>query len=157
MRNFYQFNYELIFRSILSLNMIGMWIFFIFVVFIKEIRETKYYQRNNWWFAWQHRKKWVRYFKESIGAKSLIIKRYIESYFRHGVDAFEERNIAIYGIHRIKIKTRWKYIYVIIYSSRPGLIIGHHGSEINKLTELLTMSICKPIKVNVVEYSPFDN
>lgn len=52
MRNFYQLNSEFIFRLIMSINVIGMWIFFIFAVFIKEIRETKYYQRNSWWFRW---------------------------------------------------------------------------------------------------------
>lgn len=46
---------------------------------------------------------------------------------------------------------------VVIYSHSPGLLIGHAGSEINKLVKFLnikdglTMEFKKPVKVDVKE------
>lgn len=50
-----------------------------------------------------------------------------------------------------------KEIWVNLHVERPGYIIGYHGKDIDKLTDVLTSRFGQKVKVNIVEDSSVKN
>jgi len=55
------------------------------------------------------------------------------------------------GIARIVIERTFKRITVTIHTSRPGIIIGKGGSEVDKIREELKKLTDKEVQINIVE------
>lgn len=61
------------------------------------------------------------------------------------------------NIHLIKIKRRFFFYGVykfVIYSSRPGIIIGRKGKDYYSLLSLLEKEYKKKIKLEIKEHTP---
>lgn len=60
--------------------------------------------------------------------------------------------VDILGIHGFDINYEHEdLIEIIIYCSRPGLLIGYRGRDIDKLKEVLTKYYRGPIKISIKE------
>jgi small subunit ribosomal protein S3 len=55
------------------------------------------------------------------------------------------------GIARIIIERTLKRITVTIHTSRPGIIIGKGGSEVDNIREELKKLTGKDVQINIVE------
>ncbi len=86
---------------------------------------------NSIWFA---SKKFADLLNEDI-----IIKRYISERLENA------------GLSRVVIKRAPKKVTVDIHTSRPGIVIGRKGSEVDKLREELQLLTRKEITLNIVE------
>jgi small subunit ribosomal protein S3 len=71
--------------------------------------------------------------------KDIEIRKHIESQYIHA------------GIGRIEIKRSRGMVEVVILTSRPGIIIGHKGSGIEKLKKNLDKIVDEKLKVDVKE------
>ena len=68
--------------------------------------------------------------------------RFVNSYLK---------NIKSAGISQIIIERNSKRTEVFIYSSRPGLIIGQSGTEIEKVKKEVSKLVNENIQISVVE------
>ncbi len=66
---------------------------------------------------------------------------------------FLQERIGKFGVEKIEIERFSNKLTVIIFSSRPGLIIGRGGEEIEKLKKDLEKRIIKKIKVPFIKVS----
>lgn len=86
---------------------------------------------NSIWFA---DKKYADLLNEDI-----VIKRYISERLENA------------GLSRVVIKRAPKKVTIDIHTSRPGIVIGRKGSEVDKLREELQLLTKKEITLNIVE------
>jgi len=70
-----------------------------------------------------------------------------------------ERNLSGAGISKIEINRKSDQIELEIYTSRPGVIVGRAGSNIEKLKEELgkILEINRQIRINVTELTKADS
>ncbi len=87
---------------------------------------------NSRWFAPD------RNFSDLI-YEDMMIKRYID------------RRLDNAGIARVNISRAPKKVTVDIHTSRPGIVIGRKGAEVDKLREELHLLTKKDILLNIVE------
>lgn len=87
---------------------------------------------NSRWFAPD------RNFSDLI-SEDILIKRYIN------------RRLDNAGIANVLISRNPKKVTVDIHTSRPGIVIGRKGSEVDKLREELQLLTSKDILLNIVE------
>ncbi len=71
--------------------------------------------------------------------EDILIKRYIT------------RRLENAGIARIQIARAPKKVSVDIHTSRPGIVIGRKGAEVDKLRDELRLLTAKDIVLNIVE------
>jgi small subunit ribosomal protein S3 len=71
--------------------------------------------------------------------EDLLVKKYIS------------RRLQNAGVARISIARQPKKVSVDIHTSRPGIVIGRKGSEVDKLREELRLLTKKDIMLNIVE------
>ncbi|HEY5039458.1 MAG TPA: 30S ribosomal protein S3 [bacterium] len=55
------------------------------------------------------------------------------------------------GIARVVLKRKGETVEVDIFASRPGIVIGKKGSEVDKLKEQLQKLSKKEIRINIIE------
>ncbi|GHM58040.1 MAG: 30S ribosomal protein S3 [Candidatus Mesenet longicola] len=89
-------------------------------------------QYNALWFA---RKKEYKNFL----CMDLLIRAYIDKHF---YDA---------GVDEVVISRKSGLVVIVIYSSRPGIIIGRDGNELKKTNQILSKMIKSPVEFNIVE------
>ena len=86
---------------------------------------------NSKWFAGQN-------FADFIN-EDLIIKKYINT------------RLANAGLAKVEILRAPKKVTVDIHTSRPGIVIGRKGAEVDKLREELQLLTKKDISLNIIE------
>jgi len=97
-----------------------------------------------------------------IGNRLGIIKGWDSNWFAgkdYGDKVVEDENIRNYlnariqkgGIARIIIERTLKRITVTIHTSRPGIIIGKGGQEVDRIREELKKLTGKDVQINIVE------
>lgn len=97
-----------------------------------------------------------------IGNRLGIIKGWDSNWFaakEYGDKVVEDENIRNYlhariqkgGIARIIIERTLKRITVTIHTSRPGIIIGKGGQEVDRIREELKKLTGKDVQINIVE------
>lgn len=67
------------------------------------------------------------------------------------VRKFLEKKLAAAGISRIEIERPARNVKVIIYTSRPGVIIGKSGGEVENLRNELYKKLGLPVQINIEE------
>jgi small subunit ribosomal protein S3 len=97
-----------------------------------------------------------------IGNRLGIIKGWDSSWFggkEFGQKVVEDEKIRVYlnaripkgGIARIVIERTLKRITVTIHTSRPGIIIGKGGQEVDRIKEELKKLTGKDVQINIIE------
>ncbi len=86
---------------------------------------------NNKWFAGKH-------FADFIH-EDIMIKKYINTRLDNA------------GLARVEILRAPKKVTVDIHTSRPGIVIGRKGAEVDKLREELQLLTKKDISLNIIE------
>jgi len=97
-----------------------------------------------------------------IGNRLGIIRGWDSNWFGgkdFGEKVVEDENIRRYlkarvnkgGVARIIIERTLKRITVTIHTSRPGIIIGKGGSEVDRIREELKKLTGKDVQINIVE------
>ncbi|MGH8016081.1 MAG: 30S ribosomal protein S3, partial [Candidatus Zixiibacteriota bacterium] len=71
--------------------------------------------------------------------EDILMKRYIN------------RRLENAGISKIQISRDPKKVSVDIYTSRPGIVIGRKGAEVDKLRDELRLLTGKDVVLNIVE------
>jgi len=92
-------------------------------------------QTTDWKSRWFNQKKYKNYLKEDLKIRDFIASKLAKS-----------------GLERIEIERSGNLIRIIIYTSRPGLIIGRGGTGIEQLREELQKVIQsgqKPVKQEI--------
>ena len=64
---------------------------------------------------------------------------------------FLEKKFASSGISSIKVERNAKRCEVIMYVSKPGLVIGQNGSEIENVKKALSKLVNEDIQISVIE------
>jgi small subunit ribosomal protein S3 len=90
--------------------------------------------RKNWKSNWFSKRDYAKLLHEDLKIRDAI-----------------ENSFAQAGIADIKIERRQKDITVTIYSSRPGMIIGHSGEGASKLNLAIEKITNTKVKVQVME------
>ncbi|MBK9150560.1 MAG: 30S ribosomal protein S3 [Saprospiraceae bacterium] len=97
-----------------------------------------------------------------IGNRLGIIKGWDSSWYggkEFGQKVVEDENIRVYlnariskgGIAKIVIERTLKRITVTIHTSRPGIIIGKGGQEVDRIKEELKKLTGKDVQINIIE------
>lgn len=98
-----------------------------------------------------------------IGNRLGIIRGWDSNWFAMGKqyadNVVEDEQIRTYlkarvqrgGIARVIIERSLKRITVTIHTSRPGIVIGRGGSEVDKIREELRKLTGKEVQINIVE------
>jgi small subunit ribosomal protein S3 len=89
---------------------------------------------KTWKSRWFGRKDYGDLLHEDLKVKSLLKKRFYHA-----------------GISRIELERAGKKLTVMIFTSRPGIIIGRKGSEIEKLKTDLQVETGREVFVNIQE------
>ena len=76
-------------------------------------------------------------------ADKLVEDEHIRKYLNHRVDKG--------GIARIVIERTLKRITITIHTSRPGIIIGKGGGEVDRIREELKKLTSKEVQINIIE------
>jgi small subunit ribosomal protein S3 len=84
-------------------------------------------QTTDWKSRWFNQKKYKNYLKEDLKIRDFIISK-----------------LAKIGLERMEIERSANSIRIIIYTSRPGLIIGRGGTGIDQLREQLQKLLQQP-------------
>ncbi|MBU2595900.1 30S ribosomal protein S3 [Patescibacteria group bacterium] len=90
--------------------------------------------QKNWKSNWFSKRDYARLLHEDLKIREAI-----------------ENSFAQAGIADIRIERRQKDIVVTIYSSRPGMIIGHAGEGASKLNLIIEKIAKTKVKVQVME------
>ncbi len=69
----------------------------------------------------------------------------------HKIRAYINVRINKGGISKVQIERTLKRITVTIHTSRPGIIIGRGGNEVDRLKEELKKLTGKEVQINIVE------
>jgi len=91
-------------------------------------------QRRNWKSNWFSKRDYAKLLHEDLKIRDAI-----------------DDSFAQAGIADIKIERRQKDIVISIYSSRPGMIIGHSGEGASKLNLTIEKITKTKVKVQVME------
>ena len=67
------------------------------------------------------------------------------------VRRYVEKRLENAGIAEIEIARAPKKINVDIYTSRPGIVIGRRGTEVDRLRDELTVLTKKEVSLNIIE------
>ncbi len=98
-----------------------------------------------------------------IGNRLGIIRGWDSNWFATGKqyadNVIEDEKIRTYlkarvqrgGIARVIIERSLKRITVTIHTSRPGIVIGRGGSEVDKIREELRKLTGKDVQINIIE------
>ncbi len=98
-----------------------------------------------------------------IGNRLGIIRGWDSNWFATGKqyadNVIEDEQIRAYlkarvqrgGIARVIIERSLKRITVTIHTSRPGIVIGRGGSEVDKIREELRKLTGKEVQINIIE------
>jgi len=81
-------------------------------------------------------------------------RRHYARYVRedHAIRVHLKRALPMAGIARIEIERTEDEAEVIIHTARPGVVIGRHGSEIDRLREdLQSLVACPKVQVKIRE------
>jgi small subunit ribosomal protein S3 len=68
-----------------------------------------------------------------------------------GIRKYVKERIKHAGIARVVLKRKGETIEVDITASRPGIVIGKKGSEVDKLKEELQRLTKKEVRINIIE------
>ncbi len=91
-------------------------------------------ERRNWKSSWYSKRDYAKLLHEDLKIRDAI-----------------ENLFAQAGIADIKIERRQKDIIITIYSSRPGMIIGHSGEGASKLNLTIEKITKTKVKIQVME------
>ena len=69
---------------------------------------------------------------------------------------FIEKNMTNAGIAKVEIERNAKKCEVVIHSSKPGVIIGHGGEEIEKLKKQLSDITSENVQISIVDIKKAD-
>lgn len=64
---------------------------------------------------------------------------------------FLEDQLSNAGIAKIEIERTSEEIKVDVYTSKPGIVIGKRGANINDIREMLQKKVTKNIQLNIIE------
>lgn len=67
------------------------------------------------------------------------------------IRAFLEQKLEAAGLSQIKIERSTKRLVVTIHASRPGVVIGKKGSDIEKLRRELSAKVSNDVSLNIVD------
>ena len=91
----------------------------------------------------------VWYVKKDLYAKTLhedlAVRKIVES-------KYKKKGVVRIGIDRFPDK-----IYVKLHSTRPGVVIGQKGKNIEELKKTLSAVVSKPLEVKIIEISKPDS
>lgn len=90
--------------------------------------------RRNWKSNWFSKRDYAKFLHQDLEIRQAI-----------------EDSFAQAGIADIRIERRRKDIVVTVYSSRPGMIIGHSGEGASKLNLAIEKIIKTKVKVQIME------
>ncbi|MGE3063106.1 MAG: 30S ribosomal protein S3 [bacterium] len=100
---------------------------------------------KNWNSRWLNMKEYPILLKEDEK-----IRTYITSKIEQIVKASDKKDETS-GISKIVIERKSKKVKVIIFSSKPGIIIGQKGETVDNLKEELKMVTAKDVDININE------
>lgn len=100
---------------------------------------------KNWHSRWLNMKEYPVLLKEDERIRTYITSK-IEQIVRES-DKKDETS----GISKIVIERKSKKVKVIIFSSKPGIIIGQKGETVDSLKEELKMVTGKDVDININE------
>ena len=66
------------------------------------------------------------------------------------------KNLKNAGIARVEIERNAKKCEVVIHTSKPGVMIGHGGEEIEKLTQALSKLADENVRISIVDIKKVD-
>ena len=89
---------------------------------------------KSWESRWFSEKNYSELLQEDINLRRFLMKR-----------------LSSAGISKIVIERPAKLANVTLYTSRPGVIIGKKGSDIEKLKKSVTKMISGDVNINIVE------
>lgn len=69
----------------------------------------------------------------------------------HKIRTYLKVRVSKGGISKVVIERTLKRVTITIHTSRPGIIIGRGGSEVDKLREELKKLTGKDVQINIVE------
>jgi len=67
------------------------------------------------------------------------------------IRAFLEQRLEAAGLSQIKIERSTKRLVVTIHASRPGVVIGKKGSDIEKLRKEISAKVSNDVSLNIVD------
>ena len=89
---------------------------------------------RSWESRWFSEKSYSNLLQEDINLRKFLLKR-----------------LRSAGISRIVIERPAKLANIILYTSRPGVIIGKKGSDIEKLKKEVSKLVSGDVNINIVE------
>ena len=89
---------------------------------------------KSWESRWFSEKNYSELLQEDINLRRFLMKR-----------------LSSAGISKIVIERPAKLANVTLYTSRPGVIIGKKGSDIEKLKKSITKMVSGDVNINIVE------
>ena len=69
----------------------------------------------------------------------------------YNIRKFLKKRLYSSGISKIEIERASDRVKVIIYTAKPGVVIGKGGAEIEKLRQQCEKMLGKPVTINIVE------
>jgi len=100
---------------------------------------------KNWLSRWLNMKEYPQLLKEDQK-----IRQYITSKIDQIVKESDKKDETS-GISKIVIERKSKKVKVIVFSSKPGIIIGQQGKTVDELKEELKMVTGKDVDININE------
>ena len=67
------------------------------------------------------------------------------------IRAFLEDQLSNAGIAKIEIERTADEIKIDVYTSKPGVVIGKRGTNINDIREILQREVTKNVQLNIIE------
>jgi small subunit ribosomal protein S3 len=90
---------------------------------------------NKYWQSrWFSSKEYAKFLNEDIKIRKAL-----------------EDQLANAGIARIEIERTAEEIKVDVYTSKPGVVIGKRGTNINDIREMVQKEVSKNIQLNIIE------
>ena len=89
---------------------------------------------KSWESRWFSEKNYSGLLQEDINLRRFLMKR-----------------LSSAGISKIVIERPAKLANITLYTSRPGVIIGKKGSDIEKLKKSVTQMVSGDVNINIVE------
>ena len=69
----------------------------------------------------------------------------------YNIRTFLKKKLYSAGVSKIEIERASDRVKIIIYTAKPGIVIGKGGSEIEKLRAQCEKMLGKPVAINIVE------
>ena len=69
----------------------------------------------------------------------------------YNIRTFLKKKLYSAGVSKIEIERASDRVKIIIYTAKPGIVIGKGGSEIEKLRAQCEKMLSKPVAINIVE------